>query len=472
MKLFPVVLLSAALLVSCGRKSVDIDAARQDQERLAEQEQARQQRELRERQAALDERERLLNAREQQQPATVPSSQEAPQPLPVSQPAAAAAQPQPPAITPNVSYQAFYDQLSPFGSWMELPTYGYVWQPAATVRDSRWRPYTVGHWAFTDQGWMWISDEPFGWVAYHYGRWMRTASLGWVWVPGSQWAPAWVAWRFGNDYVGWAPLPPEATFDNSVGIKQWADQQYNLGPADYTFVPASEFGDDNMVADQVPSDQTQTIYDDSNNMTNIYYDSGFSGVVCYGHNYDYIRSKSHRPLPPPLKLLRHGFEANGKNGESISGNTLQITAPRVIPRDRPDTPKLVRGRIAETRIIAPAPTPPPHGAPPTGAVADAPSNEPNTQSPATGMRIPSRMNPVPVPPVTEVQKQRDLHAIEQNQPAEQRREQAARAAAERAAREQVTREQSVHPAPPATPPTGTQQTQQPQQPAVPSRTQP
>ena len=31
---------------------------------------------------------------------------------------------------------------------------------------------------------------------------------GWVWVPGTVWAPAWVSWRYGGGYVGWAPLPP------------------------------------------------------------------------------------------------------------------------------------------------------------------------------------------------------------------------------------------------------------------------
>ena len=34
-----------------------------------------------------------------------------------------------------------------------------------------------------DNGWYWVSDEPFGWVAYHYGRWTRLRNVGWVWVP-------------------------------------------------------------------------------------------------------------------------------------------------------------------------------------------------------------------------------------------------------------------------------------------------
>ena len=28
-------------------------------------------------------------------------------------------------------------------------------------------------------------------------------------MPGDEWGPAWVDWRRGDDYVGWAPLPPD-----------------------------------------------------------------------------------------------------------------------------------------------------------------------------------------------------------------------------------------------------------------------
>ena len=76
-----------------------------------------------------------------------------------------------------------------------------------------WRPYTRGRWIYTDDwGWYWeAADEEaaWGWVAYHYGRWVLDHDLGWIWVPGEDWGPAWVDWRYGDDYVGWAPLPPD-----------------------------------------------------------------------------------------------------------------------------------------------------------------------------------------------------------------------------------------------------------------------
>ena len=44
--------------------------------------------------------------------------------------------------------------------------------------------------------------SPWGWAAYHYGRWTYDPAYSWVWVPGYQWAPAWVTWRYSPEYIG------------------------------------------------------------------------------------------------------------------------------------------------------------------------------------------------------------------------------------------------------------------------------
>ena len=105
----------------------------------------------------------------------------------------------------SVSFETFRDNLSPYGDWVTLGAYGTVWRPRVAAG---WRPYYYGHWTWTDEGWLWVSDEPWGWGPYHYGRWGWDASYGWFWVPGYQWAPAWVTWRYSADVVGWAPLGP------------------------------------------------------------------------------------------------------------------------------------------------------------------------------------------------------------------------------------------------------------------------
>ena len=47
-------------------------------------------------------------------------------------------------------------------------------------------------------------------IVYHYGRWTKVEDEGWCWIPDYEWGPAWVSWRESDDYVGWAPLPPES----------------------------------------------------------------------------------------------------------------------------------------------------------------------------------------------------------------------------------------------------------------------
>lgn len=130
---------------------------------------------------------------------------------------------------PNyVDESIFYAQLDPYGSWIEVQPYGLCWVPDDVAWG--WRPYSYGSWAYTDYGWTWISDEPWGWATYHYGRWVDDPAYGWTWVPGNEWAPAWVAWRSGDDWIGWAALPPDAGWnpdglsgyeDNSIPAEQW-----------------------------------------------------------------------------------------------------------------------------------------------------------------------------------------------------------------------------------------------------------
>jgi hypothetical protein len=116
----------------------------------------------------------------------------------------------------NGRFGFFYSNLAPYGNWIEL-NYGVtVWRPR--IIQSNWSPYRYGQWIWTNDGWYWDSYEPFGWIAYHYGRWYYDDYYGWIWVPDDQWAPAWVEWRYDNDYIGWAPLPPYAKYSVSLGI--------------------------------------------------------------------------------------------------------------------------------------------------------------------------------------------------------------------------------------------------------------
>ncbi len=121
----------------------------------------------------------------------------------------------------DVSYQTFYDELSPYGQWIDYPGQGYVWVPDA---DQDFQPYsTNGHWVWTDDyEWMWVSDYDWGWAPFHYGRWDNDPYYGWYWVPGYEWSPAWVAWRDGGDYYGWAPIRPGININVNFNIGSYS----------------------------------------------------------------------------------------------------------------------------------------------------------------------------------------------------------------------------------------------------------
>jgi hypothetical protein len=111
------------------------------------------------------------------------------------------------AQEPDIDFEVFYEELEPYGRWFEHPRWGMVFSPNVPPD---WRPYSRGYWVYTEDGWYWEAEEEWGWAPFHYGRWVLDEVDGWLWVPGTEWAGAWVIWRWGDEYVGWAPLPPEA----------------------------------------------------------------------------------------------------------------------------------------------------------------------------------------------------------------------------------------------------------------------
>src|SRR5690242_8995767 len=67
----------------------------------------------------------------------------------------------------------FRAPLAPYGSWVDDPTYGTVWIPHRTVVGDDFVPYqTAGHWAMDGANYVWLSDYSWGWLPFHYGRWV------------------------------------------------------------------------------------------------------------------------------------------------------------------------------------------------------------------------------------------------------------------------------------------------------------
>jgi hypothetical protein len=336
---FPAVIVAIAL-VSCQKqqteaeKNAEID--RKVQERLAAEQAAQQQQQLDQRQADLDAREKAL-AEKQDTAVATPAPRRQRSESESYEPRTR--EPHERAIT--AGYSTFYNKLEPYGDWIETGDYGYVFHPREAESSRSWRPYTNGRWVYTDAGWTWISEEPFGWATYHYGRWTRLHGIGWVWVPGNQWAPAWVSWRKSNDYVGWAPLPPEARFDQRTGIHNWSDSYYDVGPDQYCFVASREFGAPRVEQTLLPPERNVTIINQTTNVTNITYNN--TTIVNEGPNYDDLRAISREPVQR-FRLERNvNVEVAGESPRSeVRGETVVIAAPVIsapVANERPPTVK-------------------------------------------------------------------------------------------------------------------------------------
>jgi hypothetical protein len=124
-----------------------------------------------------------------------------------------------------------------------------VFQPGVVALDQSWRPYCDGgQWLDTNSGWYFHSSYPWGWAAFHYGRWLRHPSYHWVWIPDTTWGPAWVEWRKSDTCYAWAPLPPDAIFGAGVGFSFHGkhagfgfDLDFGLTEPDFCCVPCDSF---------------------------------------------------------------------------------------------------------------------------------------------------------------------------------------------------------------------------------------
>ncbi len=94
-----------------------------------------------------------------------------------------------------------------YGEWLWDDYLGYVWRPFIDngAYPWGWQPYYYGQWAYAGGQMFWVPQEPWGWVPYHLGIWQWSKKRGWVWMPGSMFAPAWVAWDFFFGYAAWRP---------------------------------------------------------------------------------------------------------------------------------------------------------------------------------------------------------------------------------------------------------------------------
>jgi hypothetical protein len=269
----------------------------------------------------------------------------------------------------DADYSQFYDQLEEHGRWMEHPRWGYVWLPNAD--DGNWRPYTIGHWVNTEEhGWYWNSEEPWGWATYHHGRWVREDEEGWIWIPGREWAPAWVAWREGDDYIGWAPLPPEAEWEPGRGQLSFASSYYDSPRYEpyWIFVRPLHMVSPGLHRHIIPRSRASFVLRNTTYVTN--YTFIDRRVYNRGIRVNLVERSINRPLPP-VRLVStedhrdHGFKPHGgehrgehrsgpSTGAVVAGVAAGVVALGVINVFRPKlAPKTAGGPPPAPRNVLP-----------------------------------------------------------------------------------------------------------------------
>ncbi len=232
-----------------------------------------------------------------------------------------------------VGFNLFFDALSPHGNWVSVPTYGYVWYP--TLVRLHWRPYTDGRWVWSDYGWTWVSYEPWGWAPYHYGRWAFLDYYGWVWIPGTIWAPAWVTWYTSPEYIGWAPLAPDYNFFLEIGI---GFNSYNYyAPQNHcVFVPSHEFLYHNVYSVVVPQSHNVKIFKEAKHINNVKIVN--NNVINRGPDVGFVERVA-RTKVNKVNLVEKDIDINrviktSANVNKLDGKNYYVFRPDVVRKDK------------------------------------------------------------------------------------------------------------------------------------------
>ncbi len=232
----------------------------------------------------------------------------------------------------QVSFQVFYDQLSPYGQWVDYPSYGYVWIPNA---GNDFAPYsTDGHWVYTDYGWTWVSNYPWGWAPFHYGRWGYDNTLGWFWVPDETWGPAWVSWRRTDGYAGWEPLGP------GISISLSFARSYDRNNDHWMFVRDRDLDRPNIGRYQIDRTDRERVIRSSTVVNNTYVDHSRRATYISGPSRGVIQKSTGRIINPVT------VRDYNKPGHRMSNKQLQIYRPevkkRIDNRQRPAPSKVLK----------------------------------------------------------------------------------------------------------------------------------
>jgi hypothetical protein len=172
-------------------------------------------------------------------------------------------------------------------------------------------------------------------------RWVLRPAFGWVWVPGTVWAPAWVAWRWGDGWAGWAALPPDAEWRLGIGLSLDGPLlRLGTSPEPWCFVPARDLLEPHVRHRLLPQRRSASLLASTRDATR--YESAGGRPAVRGPDPEAVEEAAGRAVPrselrdlpaPPSRIERRA-----------AGGEVGVYRPRVEQTPEGRSPRRARPR--------------------------------------------------------------------------------------------------------------------------------
>src|SRR5262249_33021133 len=170
----------------------------------------------------------------------------------------------------------------------------------------------------------------------------------WCLNHGNQWAPSWVTWRESDEYVGWAPLPPEADVSVHQSISSWSDSYYGIGPAAYAFISYSHWREPSYAQYIERPERNVQIIRETKNVTNIVANNNV--INNFGPTVQSVATRSNQNIQPVKLALSPATDPKANYHQSLQGAQLHVIAPPAILKAQATHPPPVQNRIGSPQV--------------------------------------------------------------------------------------------------------------------------
>jgi hypothetical protein len=204
---------------------------------------------------------------------------------------------------------------------------------------------------------------------------------GWVWVPDTVWGPAWVGWREGGNYIGWAPLPPGCREFGPDGMLIIGANV--IAPGWFVFVEHGHFCERIHRRDVIFN---QTIINQTINITHIR--RGDHNIINNGPDFDAVQRRiGHRLEPRQIDEIRRVETERGAERPSYGHARVKLPPPIASTTEEPN----LGGRKPRETVVAQE-----YGKPKGNGPIER-GAEKLTKSPREEIRVPNATRPTPGP---------------------------------------------------------------------------